>query len=70
MDWVEKGQAPGRVTASARGPGKPAASTPNVPAELVARPHPAAVPLPAVSRYQGGGIERADSFACRHALVI
>ena len=64
--WVEKGQAPDSVTASARGPGNAAAVNADVPASWSpARSRPLC-PYPQVARYNGSGDqESAASFSCR-----
>lgn len=64
VSWVEQGQAPERVIASARGPG---ASTVNVevPADWSPRRTRPLCPYPQVAVYAGGDIETAASFACR-----
>jgi hypothetical protein len=63
--WVEKGDAPEGVVASARGPGNVGGVNAEVPAGWApdrARPLCA---YPRIARYQGGDPERAESFACR-----
>jgi len=66
VDWVEKGQAPDSVVATARGPGNAAGANADVPAAWsAARTRPLCA-YPQVARYKGSGsIESADSFACR-----
>ncbi|MDM0012383.1 tannase/feruloyl esterase family alpha/beta hydrolase [Variovorax sp. J22P168] len=64
VDWVEQGQAPDSVIASARGPGT-AVVNPELPASWSARRTRPLCPYPLVARYQGGDAESAASFACR-----
>jgi len=65
VDWVEKGQAPERLVASARGPGNPGGVNADVPANWSATRTRPLCPYPLVARYTGGDIESAASFACR-----
>lgn len=63
--WVERGQAPERVIASARGAGN-AVPNPELPAGWAADRTRPLCPWPKVARYQGGGdIERAENFVCQ-----
>ncbi|VWX57384.1 Tannase/feruloyl esterase family alpha/beta hydrolase [Burkholderiales bacterium 8X] len=62
--WVELGQAPAAVVASARGPGANVVN-PEVPTAWSARRTRPLCPFPQVARYQGGDPEIAASFACR-----
>lgn len=63
--WVERGEAPDRIVASARGAGNPGGVNPEVPASWAPdRTRPLCV-YPLVARYTGGDPESADSFACR-----
>ena len=66
VNWVEKGQAPDSVVATARGPGNAAGANADVPAAWsAARTRPLCA-YPQVARYKGSGsIESADSFACK-----
>ncbi|SEA77733.1 tannase/feruloyl esterase family alpha/beta hydrolase [Variovorax sp. YR216] len=64
VSWVEQGQAPERVTASARGPGTPAVNT-EVPADWSPSRTRPLCPYPQVAVYTGGDAESAASFACR-----
>jgi feruloyl esterase len=66
VDWVEKGVAPARAIAGARGLGNPGEINADVPADWSpARTRPLC-PYPQVARYTGSGsLESADSFACR-----
>ena len=65
VDWVERGRAPERVVANARGPSN---ATPNteLPAAWASDRSRPLCPYPRVARYRGqGDVERADSFECR-----
>jgi hypothetical protein len=66
--WVERGQAPGSIVATARGPGSAGGANPEVPAGWSpARTRPLC-PYPSVARYTGqGDVESADSWACSEA---
>ena len=65
VDWVEKGAAPERLIASARGAGNPGGVNPEVPADWAPdRTRPLCM-YPLVARYVGGDTESADSFACK-----
>ena len=64
--WVEQGQAPDSVTASARGAGNAGGVNANVPAGWAADRSRPLCPYPKVARYKGSGsLERADSFSCQ-----
>ena len=64
--WVEQGRAPGRIVASARGPGNPGGVNLEVPATWAADRSRPLCPYPAVARYKGrGDVEQAGSWACR-----
>ena len=66
VNWVEKGQAPASVVASARGPGNAAGANADVPASWAATRTRPLCPYPQVARYKGtGSLELADSFACQ-----
>lgn len=66
VNWVEKGQAPDRVVASARGPGNAGGVNADVPATWSAGRTRPLCPYPQVARYQGSGdIENAANFICR-----
>lgn len=66
VNWVEKGQAPASVVASARGPGNAAGANADVPASWSATRTRPLCPYPQVARYKGtGSLELADSFACQ-----
>lgn len=64
VGWVEQGQAPARVVASARGPGA-ATANPEAPAGWSPHRTRPLCPYPQVAAYTGGDIETAASFACR-----
>jgi Tannase and feruloyl esterase len=66
VNWVEKGQVPASVIASARGPGNAAGANADVPATWSATRTRPLCPYPQVARYKGtGSPEIADSFACQ-----
>jgi len=66
VNWVEKGQAPDSVIASARGPGNPAAVNADVPAGWAPDRTRPLCPYPKVARYSGSGsLEVAASFTCQ-----
>lgn len=64
VDWVEKGNAPDRIVASARGAGNAGGVNADVPsAWSPARTRPLC-PHPMLARYKGGDPEAAASFGC------
>ena len=64
--WVEQGQAPDSVTASARGTGNAAGANVDIPASWSATRSRPLCAYPKVARYKGSGsIESADSFSCQ-----
>jgi len=66
VDWVEKGQAPDSVTASARGAGNAGGSNADLPSGWSATRTRPLCPYPEVAVYTGSGsLENASSFACR-----
>jgi feruloyl esterase len=65
VSWVEKGQAPERIVASARGPGNPGGANADVPATWSATRTRPLCPYPLVARYTSGDVESAASFSCR-----
>ncbi|HUL64795.1 MAG TPA: tannase/feruloyl esterase family alpha/beta hydrolase [Burkholderiaceae bacterium] len=65
VHWVEDGEAPDRVIASARGAGNAGGVNPDLPANWSADRTRPLCAYPRIAVYQGGNIERADSFACR-----
>ena len=65
VNWVEKGQAPEAVTASARGAGNPGGVNADVPASWSASRTRPLCPYPQVARYKGSGsVEDAANFSC------
>ena len=65
VNWVEKGQAPDSVLASARGAGNPAAVNADVPASWAANRTRPLCAYPNVARYKGtGSLEDAANFTC------
>jgi len=62
--WVEQGQPPDVVVASARGPGTAVVNA-EVPADWSARRTRPLCPYPKTAAYTGGDTESAASFACR-----
>ncbi|HEY8924439.1 MAG TPA: tannase/feruloyl esterase family alpha/beta hydrolase [Polyangia bacterium] len=65
MRWVEQGEPPRSVTASARGPSNPGGANPDLPAGWSADRTRPLCPFPKVAIYDGGDVERASSFDCR-----
>jgi len=66
VSWVEQGQAPASLTASARGPGNAAAINADVPASWAPNRTRPLCPYPKVARYSGtGSLESAASFSCQ-----
>ncbi len=66
VDWVEKGQAPEAIVATARGAGNPAGVNPELPAGWAADRSRPLCPYPQVARYDGkGDMEKASSFSCK-----
>nr|WP_255428270.1 tannase/feruloyl esterase family alpha/beta hydrolase [Ramlibacter cellulosilyticus] len=65
VNWVEKGQAPDRIVASARGAGNTGGVNPEVPSDWAANRTRPLCPHPLVARYTGGDKESAASFACQ-----
>ncbi|HEY0858040.1 MAG TPA: tannase/feruloyl esterase family alpha/beta hydrolase [Albitalea sp.] len=66
VQWVEQGQAPAAIVASARGPGNPGGVNPEVPAAWAPDRTRPLCPYPSVARYKGSGdVERAENWACR-----
>ena len=64
--WVEKGQAPDRVIASARGAGNAGGANADLPAGWSASRTRPLCPHPQVARYNGSGdLESAASYSCR-----
>ena len=66
VNWVEKGQAPASVEASARGPGNAGGVNTDVPAAWAANRTRPLCSYPKVARYSGSGsLETAASFTCQ-----
>ncbi|MES2945006.1 MAG: tannase/feruloyl esterase family alpha/beta hydrolase [Pseudomonadota bacterium] len=66
VNWVEKGEAPDNVLASARGAGNPVGVNPDVPASWSPNRTRPLCAFPKVARYKGtGSIEEAASFSCQ-----
>jgi len=66
VNWVERGQAPDRVVATARGTGNAGGANADVPANWAANRSRPLCPYPQVARYNGtGNLEDAASFSCR-----
>lgn len=64
--WVEQGQAPERIVATARGPGNAGGVNAEVPAGWAANRSRPLCPYPKVARYNGtGSLDAADSFSCQ-----
>lgn len=62
--WVEQGQAPERIIASARGAGNAGGVNAELPASWSATRTRPLCPFPLVARYKSGDVEQAASFAC------
>jgi len=62
--WVEQGEAPASLNASARGAGNPGGANPELPAGWAANRTRVLCPWPQVARYRGGDLDSAASFAC------
>ena len=65
VNWVEQGQAPDSVVASARGPGNSGGVNADVPATWAANRTRPLCAYPKVARYTGGNLDSAESFACQ-----
>lgn len=66
VNWVEQGQAPDSVTASARGTGNAAGANADVPSTWSATRTRPLCPYPKVAKYKGSGdLESAASFSCQ-----
>ncbi|HTT12973.1 MAG TPA: tannase/feruloyl esterase family alpha/beta hydrolase [Burkholderiaceae bacterium] len=65
VHWVEDGKAPDSVVATARGTGNPGGVNPDLPANWSADRTRPLCAYPRIAVYQGGNVERAESFACR-----
>ncbi|MFO1328963.1 MAG: tannase/feruloyl esterase family alpha/beta hydrolase [Rubrivivax sp.] len=64
VDWVEKGAAPSRIVATARGAGNAGGVNAELPAGWSATRTRPLCPYPLVARYVSGDVESAASFAC------
>lgn len=65
VNWVERGQAPSSIVATARGPGNPGGANADVPASWAPNRTRPLCPYPTVARYTGAGdVEQASSWAC------
>lgn len=64
VNWVEKGEAPDRIIATARGPGNPGGVNAEVPADWAPNRTRPLCPFPLIARYKSGDKEQAASFAC------
>lgn len=64
VNWVEKGQAPDRIIATARGAGNAGGVNAEVPADWAPDRTRPLCPHPLLARYKGGDKEQASSFAC------
>lgn len=66
VNWVEKGQAPADIVASARGAGNPGGVNADLPADWAADRTRPLCAYPKVARYKGtGSLELASSFSCQ-----
>ena len=65
IDWVERGIAPERILATARGAGNAGGANPELPAGWSPNRTRPLCPYPLVARYQSGDLESAVSFVCQ-----
>ena len=66
VNWVEKGQAPASLLATARGAGNSAAVNPELPKDWAANRTRPLCPYPSIATYKGSGsLDDAASFACK-----
>ncbi len=65
VEWVERGVAPDRIVAAARGTGNAGGANPDLPSFWSATRTRPLCPYPLVARYTGGDSESAESFACQ-----
>jgi feruloyl esterase len=65
VEWVERGKAPERIVATARGAGNAGGVNTDLPASWAPDRTRPLCAYPKVASYQGGDAERAESFACR-----
>jgi feruloyl esterase len=68
VNWVERGQEPRRIIASARGAGNPGGVNAEVPADWAPDRTRPLCPYPSVARYIHGNVEKASSFVCLPGL--
>jgi hypothetical protein len=68
VNWVEHGQAPKRIEASARGPGNAGGVNLEVPADWAPDRTRPLCPYPSIARDVHGSVESASSFRCLPAL--
>jgi len=68
VNWVERGEEPDRIVASARGPGNAGGVNPEVPADWAPDRTRPLCAYPWVARYVRGSVEKASSFACLPGL--
>jgi hypothetical protein len=64
--WVEEGERPGAVVASARGPANPGGFNFELPFDWSPDRTRLLCPYPQVPTYQGGNVESAESFECEN----
>lgn len=64
VDWVERGVAPDRIVAGARGAGNAGGVNADVPSTWSATRTRPLCPYPLVARYKSGDVEQEASFAC------
>ncbi len=64
VNWVERGNEPEKIVASARGPGNAGGVNAEVPADWAPDRTRPLCPYPLVARYVRGSIEKASSFHC------
>lgn len=65
IQWVEYGEAPDQIIATARGEGNPGGVNPDVPSTWANDRSRPLCPYPLVARYTKGNPEAASSFACK-----
>jgi feruloyl esterase len=63
--WVEEGEAPNQVIASARGPANPGGPNFDLPPDWSPDRTRPLCAFPRVAVYRGGDVERAESYSCR-----
>ena len=66
VKWVERGDDPESIVATARGAGNPGGVNPEIPADWSPKRTRPLCPYPSVARYKGhGDVEQASSWVCR-----